>query len=380
MDLPELKDALNLHGKRVILRVDFNVPMSGGVIQNNHRITRIIPTIEFLQKSGAHIIILSHHSNVTQSLRPVSNYLATLFEIRFVEDVYNKEDFLFKGHEIVLCENLRFWKGEKENDTVFAEYLASLGDIYINDAFGDSHREHASIVSLPNLLPSYAGFELVLEIDQLSKTHDPKLLTLVILGGEKISTKLPLAVEFIDAVDSIFLGGALSNNFFKEKGYNIGKSIYDTTFTVPLRLKESQKIILPIDVVVKNEKGVFVKKPADVSSGDRISDAGPLTISLLKEKIDKTNLVVFNGPLGEYKHKGFEKGTIEIIKYIANRDIVSIVGGGDTAALVFDAGMDKHITFISTGGGAMLEFLAHKTLPGIEALRKRSTRAHLDDS
>lgn len=368
MNLPLLREAKNLKGKKVLLRAGLNVPIKNGEIQSTFRIEKTLSTIDFLKKAGAKIILLSHHSNETQSLMPVYEYLKKIFEIRFVADIYDTDAFIFDTEDIILCENIRFWEGEKKNDPEFAKHLASLGEIYVNNAFSVSHREHASLVLLPKLLPAYAGLTLEEEIKELSRALDMHLRTFMILGGEKISTKLPIAKKLVNNVEELFIGGALSNNFFKEDGYEVGNSIYDDSVSGLSEFRKNKKVLLPIDLIVKNDEGVYVKMPSEVLSKDRISDAGPKTIKLIKERIDKADFVILNGPLGEYKKDGFEKGTLEIIRYIVEKDVVSIIGGGDTVALVYEAGVEKDIDFISTGGGAMLEFIADKTLPGIEAL------------
>ena len=254
------------------------------------------------------------------------------------------------------------------NDSEFAEHLATLGDIYVNEAFSASHREHASIVSLPKLLPSYAGLVFEEEVRELSRIFNKDKTTLIIVGGNKTSTKIPLLTKLIDTVEHIFVGGALANNYFKQKGYEIGTSYYDKKEVDFSKLEESKKMMLPSDVVVKNSKGIFIKSPYELSPDDKVSDAGPETIAALKEKINSVEFVILNGPIGEYKHDNFDQGTREIIEYISSRDVISIIGGGDTVGLVFDSHKEDNIDFISTGGGSMISFLAEKTLPGIEAL------------
>lgn len=338
-----ITEAKNLSGKRVILRVDWSVPVNAGVITNDYQIVKSFPTIEFLQKSGAKVTIISHGEKDTDSLEPIFNYVKSLLpKLTFVE-----------SSDLVLLENLRQNKGEKENSEKFAKELASLGDIFVNDAFPVSHRAHASIVGIPKFLPSFAGIQLVHEIEELSKAFYPKRPFLFILGGAKFDTKLPLLKKFIHIADNIFVGGALAHNFFLELGRDIGDSLVSGGNFGLRELLNTGKIILPEDTIVEDKK---------------IMDAGPVTLENLKSKIASSNLVLWNGPLGTYE-RGYKVGTLELARIIAESGKESIIGGGDTLAAVNELGLFDKFTFVSTGGGAMLDFLASGTLPGIEALK-----------
>lgn len=374
--LPTIRDIKNLKGKRVVLRLDFNVPIKGDKIMETMRIDRAMPTIEYLQKKKARIVILSHiGKDATSSLRPVVQYLNRTMKVGFVPDFRSETahaivDGLPEGG-IVVFENLRIDKREEENDPTFAKLLASFGDIYVNDAFAVSHRAHASVVGITKYLPSYIGFLIADEVKHLSLALNPKHPFLFILGGAKFDTKMPLLKKFMKIADHVLVGGILANDFFHDMGLEVGKSVVDTyNFKLTPLLKKGN-IILPSDVVVKSEDGKksSVKKIDAVLPTDSIVDVGPETIKNLKPLLAKTKLVVWNGPLGYYEG-GFDKGTIALLKAIAEGKATSIIGGGDTAVIVDKLGIEKELTFVSTGGGATLDYLANGKLVGIEAVRK----------
>jgi phosphoglycerate kinase len=328
---------INLKGKRVLLRADFNVPIKNGKIVDDFRIRRTLPTINFLRKKGARVAIISHLTDgKNKSLKPVAEYLSKRV-----------------GGEVTLLENIRNYQGEEKNDAQFAKQLAKFGDIYVNDAFSASHRKHASIVGIPKYLPSYTGLLFEEEYKNLSRALKPKHPFLFILGGIKFGTKLPVLEKFVKIADKIFVGGALANNFFWASKIDIGESIIDKNVDIKKFLR-NPKIILPIDVKRKN---------------GAILDIGPLATKELSILIKEAKFVLWNGPLGSFETKGFEKGTLAIARTIARSGVKSVVGGGDTIAAVKKIGIRK-FSFVSTAGGAMLEFLAHGTLPGIEALNK----------
>ena len=272
--------------------------------------------------------------------------------------------------DVVIVENLRHSKGEEKNDSQFAAYLATLGDVYVNDAFSVSHRAHASVVGVPALLPHYAGIQIREEVERIAVAFKPARPFLFIVGGAKISTKMPLLKKFIGIADHIFVGGANVNNLLKSKGYEIGTSVYDKDVDGDLtELLESNRLILPIDVVVKNDAGSEVRPVNQVNSGDMIVDIGPETIKYLEGVVGSAQLIVWNGPLGFYE-QGFTEATRELISLVSGSRATSLVGGGDTVALIDEMGAIDNFSFVSTGGGAMLDFLANETLPGIEALQK----------
>ncbi len=342
--MKSIKDIKNLKGVKVLLRLDLNVP-------NDFRIRKVLPTLKYLYQKGAKTIIISH---IDKTLEPVAEYFNKFFKVTFVKNYRNilTELERINDGEMILLENIRNWQEEKNNDSKFAKELASLADIYINDAFSVCHREHASIVGIPKYLPSYAGFQLEEEVKHLSECFNPPRPFLFILGGAKFNTKLPLIKKFLNIADFVFVGGALANNFLKEKGMDIGASRVSVE---DFNLKEylnNPKLILPIDFERKNNS---------------IVDAGQKTVEELKKYVEKSKFVLWNGPLGEYEN-GFKKPTLELAEIIAESDAQSIVGGGDTLATISELGLEDKFSFVSTGGGAMIQYLANGTLPGIEAL------------
>lgn len=339
--ITEIKD---LKGKRVLVRVDWSVPIAGDEVVSDYQILKTIPTIEYLRKAGAEIVIASHMEQDKDSLEPVYNHVKKLLPgLTFVK----KSDFM-------LIENLRRHKGEKDNTEEFAKKLAKMGDIFVNEAFPVSHREHASIVGVPKLIPGFAGFQLVKEVETLSKVFYPKHPFLFIIGGAKFDTKLPLLKKFIHVADKIFVGGALAHNFFKEMGRDIGDSLVSSGDYDLRELIQTDKISLPDDTITE---------------GSKILDAGPITLENLRRKVMNAQLILWNGPLGAYE-RGYRTATLELAKMIAESGKESIIGGGDTLAAVTELNLFDKFSFVSTGGGAMLDFLATGTLPGIEVLKK----------
>jgi len=373
--MKSIKDLKNLSGKRVILRVDFNVPIKNGKVLDDFRIKKVIPTILFLKKKGARVIIISHlGEDGKDSLLPVAQrikkYIKTIDFIQtpiFSDETEKRINSLKKG-EIILLENLRHETGEKKNSPSFARALSRYGEIYVNDAFSVSHREHASIVGITKHLPGYAGLQFLAEVKNLSKVFNVPHPFLFILGGAKFETKIPLIKRFLRSADHIFIAGAIANDFFKAKGYEVGFSLIgNTNFQVPLFLK-AKNLILPIDVeVTKNSKNRFVKSN-EVLPDENIVDIGPQTIELLKNLINKSAFILWNGPLGKYEN-GFGGATEEVLKIISKSKAKSVIGGGDTVALISKLKIENKLDFVSTGGGAMLDFLSKGTLPGIRVLK-----------
>jgi len=366
-----IRELKNCAGKRVLLRADFNVPIQNGKVVDDFRIVKALPTIKYLKSKKAKIIIISHAGeDGTQSLEPVHRALSKYIKVRFVDDIAGekakKAIALMKNGEVILLQNLRRDRGEKENSIPFAKKLASLADVYVNDAFPVSHRVQASIVLLPKLLPHYAGLQMLDEIRHLSKALHPKHPFLFILGGAKFETKMPLIKKYLKVADHIFIGGALANNFFKEEGFEVGASVIDKKDFHLKPLLANKKILLPIDVVAKDSAGTTTKRPSDVFSDEKIMDAGTDSISMLAPYAMKAKMILWNGPLGFYED-GFTKGTTDLLALLAHAKGETIIGGGDTAALISKK-MEKKFTFVSTGGGATLEFLTKGTLPGIKAL------------
>lgn len=361
----------NLRGKTVLLRVDFNVEMRGGKIVDDYRIRALIPTIEFLVLRGAKPILLSHlgrpkGNDAKSSLKPVAAHLSRLLgrHVIFFENVFDRDFPLFlnaaPAGTVVMLENLRFWRGEEANDAAFARRLARLGDLYVNDAFAVSHRKNASVAAITRYLPSYAGLLLEKEITMLEKVKRAASHPfVVILGGKKLSTKLPLIKAFIRKADAILTGGGVANSFLGAAGVDIGKSITERPFASEARhlLREKSIVNVPADWKVDKGRAIF--------------DIGPRTAREYGRAISKARMILWNGPMGVFEEPKFAAGSYAVARAIAkNRRAFSVVGGGETVAVVRKLKLEKKISFVSTGGGAMLEFLAGKKLPGITALER----------
>ncbi len=363
--MKSLKDHKDFAGKTVFVRADFNVPIVDGVVSDDFRIKKALETIDFLRASGAKIILASHIEGGDKTLRPVFKYLKTKYKIDFIDDYFPAVPD-FSSSDVFLLENLRKYPEEISNDEAFSKHIASFADCYVNEAFSVSHREHASVVGIPKILPSYAGMSLEGEIRELSYAFNSDHPFFFVLGGAKFDTKLPLVRKFFKLADSVFIGGALANDFFRAQGLNTGNSLLsekDLNFNEFL----NEKLILPVDVVVENNGRREIKKIEDIALGDVISDVGPQSMELVRDQIAKAQFVLWNGPLGNYE-RGFKESTLSLAKILADSDATSIVGGGDTIASIAELGLENKFSFVSTGGGAMLEFLANETLPGIDAL------------
>ncbi len=374
--IPTLKNCKNLKGKKVLLRLDLNVPIKDGEVTDSFRIERSLRTLKFLYDAGAHTVIASHLEDDKGTLEPVAKYLVNIFpRLVFVKDIFSvkaeDEAKRMKDGGFVLFENLRNWSGEKSNDLDFSKRLASFADYFVNDAFSVSHRSHASVVGVPKLLPSCIGFEFEKEIKELSLAFHPEHPFLLIVGGIKFETKLPLIQKFFNIADKIFIGGAIANSFFKSQGLFIG----DSAGADSQEIKKFQgavgsgKIILPVDVRAQSRGFVSVKPPDKISVGEKIWDIGTETEKNLKVLIDEAKFIVWNGPLGYFEEGGVE-GNEACAKAIAESKATSIVGGGDTVASIEHLNIMEKMYFVSTGGGAMLDFLANGTLPGIEAIKE----------
>jgi phosphoglycerate kinase len=389
-----IKDELNLNQKKILLRLDLNVPLSEGKIADTTRIDKILPTINFLLEREAKIIILSHVGRPkgkiieALSLKPICKNL----EIKLNQNIKLisknikevKSDDLFKDNDekIVILENLRFYEEEEKNDNVFAKHLASLADIYVNDAFSCSHRAHASIFEITKFIPSYAGLQLNLEVDALTKiTSEIKRPITCIIGGSKISSKINIIKNLIPKFDNIIIVGGMANNILKYQGYEIGKSLQENNCDqiieeiFSLSKKENCKIIYPEDVTVgKNINGsAEIKELNNISKDELILDIGPNTVKIINKLIEESSTILWNGPAGYFENSNFAKGSKEIANKIIeknkNNAIYSVAGGGDTVALLNNVGATNHFNFVSTAGGAFLEYLEGKELPGIKALK-----------
>ena len=388
-----IQDETNLNQKKVLLRLDLNVPLDNGKITDTTRIDKILPTINFLLKSEAKIIILSHvgrpKGKIVKelSLKPICEDLKNKLNqnIKLVSKNIKeiKSTDLFNEHDekIVILENLRFYEEEEKNDNGFAKHLASLADIYVNDAFSCSHRAHASIFEITKFIPSYAGLQLNLEIDALTKiTSEIQRPITCIIGGSKISSKINIIKNLIAKFDNIIIVGGMANNILKYKEYEIGKSIQEDNCDkiieeiFSLSKKENCKIIYPEDVAVgKNLDGsAKIKELNNISKDELILDIGPKTIKAINSLIEESSTILWNGPAGYFENSNFAKGSLEIAKKIIEKNksntIYSVAGGGDTVSLLNGIGAINNFNFVSTAGGAFLEYLEGKELPGIKAL------------
>lgn len=365
-----VKDIPELGGKRVLLRAELNVPVEDGIITDDFRIMKARATLEYLQKEKARTIVVAHIADdAGGTLKPVFEYLAKHMPISFIErpreDGKDAIEAMEPG-DIVLFENLRQDPGEEGNDKTFAEFLASCGDCYVQDAFPVAHRSHASVVGVPALLPTYAGLQFRDEFEHLSRALNPPHPFVFILGGIKFATKLPLVQKYLDVADTVFVGGAIANGFFEALGYNMDASITpDDDYGIEGMLHHDA-LLLPQDV---GGPGFAGKKPEDVLPNESVFDAGPETINALQARIAEAAFVVWNGPISDYK-QGFVAYNNALAHTIAESTAQSIVGGGDTIAAIRGLGLEDKFTFLSTAGGAMIQFLSEGILPGIEAIKK----------
>ncbi|NLI65315.1 MAG: phosphoglycerate kinase [Tissierellia bacterium] len=391
-----LKD-YNFQGKKVLVRCDFNVPLDENQnITDDRRIRSSLPTIQYLIEEGARVILMSHlgrpkgEANPKFSLLPVANRLSELLE---KEVVFAKDDLVIsqavkdkidelKDGDVALLENTRFRKEEEKNDENFAKELASLGEIYVNDAFGTSHRAHASNVGVSSYLPSAVGFLVEKEISIMGKAlEDPERPFVAILGGAKVSDKIGVIENLLDKVDSILIGGGMAYTFLKAQGYEIGQSLLEEDkMDLALSLIEKAKdkgvkLLLPVDITIakefKNDTEIRIAGIDSIPEDWMGLDIGPETLKLFSEEISKAKTVIWNGPTGVFEMENFSKGTYGIAKALVDSDATTIVGGGDSASAVEKAGYAAQITHVSTGGGASLELLEGKVLPGIAAISDR---------
>ncbi len=371
-DLPELNDV------PVLVRAALNVPVADGKVVNTFRLRAALPTIEYLRTRGAKIILIGHLGDVgTETLRPVYEAMKEFIpRISFCPVATGAEAraavrALSPG-EVLMLENLRRYTGEKDNDPTFASELASLADLFVQDSFDVCHRTHASVVGIPALLTSYAGLQLEIEVRELGKALAPEHPALAIIGGAKFSTKEPVLKKLLALYDQVFVGGALANDFMKAKGQPVGTSLVSGADQEALAaLMQNPKLELPEDYVVapmgSERSDGHLTGITVVAPDEAILDDGPKTIEHLTARVQAAKVVLWNGPLGNYE-KGFVEGTEALARAISSSGAHSIVGGGDTIAAIEKLGVSDKISFISTGGGAMLDFLAEGTLPGIKAL------------
>ena len=387
---------LNVGGKKVLVRCDFNVPQNErGEITDDRRIREALKTIRYLMEHDARVILCSHlgrpkgEVNPTYSLKPVADRLSELLgvDVKMAEDVVGESAKTLaanlKDREVMLLENVRYDAGEEKNDPDFSKELASLAELYVNDAFGTAHRAHSSTAGVADYLPSAVGYLIKKEIDVMGKAlNNPERPFVAILGGKKVSDKISVIENLIDKVDSLIIGGGMSYTFFKAQGKEVGKSICEldkVDLAKELLAKAEEKgvrLVLPVDNVVVEE--FSNDAPSKVVSSDNIEgdwqgvDVGPKTLELYAEVLKDAKTVVWNGPVGVFEFDNFAKGTNKVAEILANLEgATTIIGGGDSSAAVEKGGFADKMTHISTGGGASLEFLEGKVLPGIDCISEK---------
>lgn len=390
-----IEDA-DIADKRVLVRVDFNVPMAGGQVSDDTRLRSALPTITHLREAGAKVILAAHFGrpkgarNPEMSLAPVATPLSDLLgaPVKFVSDCVGPDAVSavksLKAGDVLLLENTRFHAGEEKNDPDFAAELAALADVFVNDAFSAAHRAHASTEGVTKLIPAYAGLALQREIDHVTAAlENPNRPVLAVVGGAKVSTKIDLLKNLVKKVDRLFVGGAMANTFLAARGHDVGASLYEADLVETAKAIEEAAgaadcaILLPSDVVVAKEFKAHadrrVASAEDVASDEMILDCGPETVDQLADAMAASRTLVWNGPLGAFETPPFDTATVEAARYAAKRcqenGLTAVAGGGDTVAALNHAGVADQFTFVSTAGGAFLEWLEGKALPGVEAIK-----------
>lgn len=391
-----LDDLADIRGKRVLLRVDLNVPTEDGKVTDKTRIERVAPTIRELSEKGAKVVLLAHFGrpkgapDAQYSLEPIAAATAEVLglPVAFAADAIGDQATAavsaLKDGDVVLLENTRFHKGEEKNDPDFVQALAANGDIYVNDAFSAAHRAHASTEGLARVLPAYAGRTMQAELQALeSGLGEPQRPVLAIVGGAKVSSKIDLLMNLVRKVDALVIGGGMANTFLAARGVKVGKSLCEHDLTGKARDIELEAadagcaIVLPTDLVVAKEfkagAAHEVLNLDAVPEDGMILDAGPKTVEAVKSWIDRARTLVWNGPLGAFELQPFDTATVEAARYAAERtkggDLTSVAGGGDTVAALNHAGVADDFSYVSTAGGAFLEWMEGKELPGVEALK-----------
>ena len=389
-------DNIDLHGKRVFVRVDFNVPLDAdGSVTDETRINAAVPTIKELQAKGAKIILASHLGrpkgvrNDSMSLSPVAPLLAQKLgtPVLFLDDCIGEKIEIavnsLQNGQVALLENLRFHQGETENDREFASNLAKLADVYVNDAFGTAHRAHASTYGIPSLLDEkVSGYLIAKELEFLGeKTSDPSRPFVVILGGAKVSDKITVIDKLLDKADSIIIGGAMAYTFALANGRNVGDSLCEpdkvdlAKSAIAKAEQNGVKFLLPVDTLITNSLDFAAKKigeseivEGNIPDGWEGVDIGPKTIELYENAISGAQTILWNGPMGVFEIEDSSKGTFAVAETVAKSSAISIIGGGDSVKAINRSGFSEDVTFMSTGGGASLEFLEGKELPGVSIL------------
>ncbi|MFT5179780.1 MAG: phosphoglycerate kinase [Candidatus Paceibacteria bacterium] len=371
-----ITDLQNISSKRVLLRLDLNVPIREKV-EDHLRLTKALEMINYLRIQGAKIIVISHIGrDKDETLKPLVSFFEKYFPVKFAPNIFSEQVKIdvesLQNGDVLILENLRGLEGEKNNDDGLARYLASLADIYVNEAFSVSHRKHASIVGVPKYIESYAGIQFDKEVKNLSRVFHPDRPFVVAIGGAKFETKIPLVKKFFYHADKLLVIGALANDIYRYRGYKTDSSMVSE---VPLDdigdISESDKVIVPENVLVLKGRITKNKKASDVSSDEKIVDAGRGTTKAMKKIINEAKMIIWNGPFGMYE-QGFTSQTKKFANLLAKSGAVTMVGGGDTLASLKEEKIEDKFTFVSTAGGAMLEFMEKETLVGITALQEAS--------
>ncbi len=391
MKIKTIKQRKKLTNKKVFLRVDLNVPVKNNKVKEIYKLKMIVPTIKYLQEQGTIIILASHLGRPKgekvkkYSLEPVAKSLENLiktkviFSKQTVGKMVEKKISKLSSGEVILLENLRFHKEEKANEINFAKDLASLADIYVNEAFAVSHRSHASVDRIKKYLPSYAGLLLEKEINNLDLVLKSKKPLVAIVGGAKISSKIKLLQSLLKSATSILIGGAIANTFLKAKGLEMGNSMIDKdnldwAKKFISKPQAKKKIILPSDLKILNvDNKVFVEKVSKLNKADKAYDIGPETIKDFSVEIKKAHTLMWNGPMGYFEDENFKEGTVSLARSLSlqsKKEALCVVGGGETVEAINSLNYKKYINWISTGGGAMLSFIAGESMPGLKGLIK----------
>jgi len=359
--MKKVTDIDNLAGKYVILRSSLNIPLKDGKVRNKFRLERALPTMRYVHESGAKVIVLAHIGREkNETLKPVFTELEKYLPIQWGGDLLSEEfkqrrNIMGNG-DLLLAENTRKYDGEKENYEEFVLSIASMGEIYVNDAFAAAHRNHASTYGVAKKLPAYAGLTLIEEVAELTKVMNPESPSLFLLGGAKFDTKMPLVEKYLKIYDRIFIGGALTNDVLKAKGYEVGESLVSDVSLEGAGFLDNPKLILPIDLIVDGPNGRQVKELDKVAIDEKILDCGPMTINMIATYIEKAKTILWNGPFGAYE-LGYTESTEITARHVAAADARTVVGGGDTVAAVEKLEINDLFTFVSIGGGSMLTFL-----------------------